>query len=105
MALLRWINSLPKDTKIKKVINVSCNFDFQPNRTDGDEFYLSRLDYKDIKNKCESIVVIHSADDPYVPIQAGKQLAENLEAKFVPYENAGHFGSDKIEAPEILKEI
>ena len=105
MALLRWINTLPKDTRILKIVTVSCNFDFQPNRTDGDEFYTTRLDYEDIKNKSDEIVVIHSADDPYAPIEAGEQLAKNLNARFVPYEKAGHFGSDKTQAPEILKEI
>lgn len=60
MALLRWINSLPKNTKIPKVITVSCNFDFQPNRTDVDEFYTSKLNYEDLRNKCGEIIVIHS---------------------------------------------
>ena len=59
MALLRWINTLPKDVRILKAITISCNFDFQPHRTDGDEFYSSKLDYGDIEDKCGDIVVIH----------------------------------------------
>ncbi len=105
MALLRWINTLPVTTRIHQIITISCNLDYQPSRTDGDKFYTSPLDYADIVAKCENITVIHSADDPYVPISAGHNLANKLQAKFVRYETAGHFGSSKIEAPEILKEI
>lgn len=105
MALLRWVNGLPGDVRIHQIITISCNFDFQPNRTDGDAFYTSRLDYDDLKRKCRNLVVIHSEDDSYVPIAAGEQLAANLDAKFVRYKSAGHFGSDTLKAPEILKEI
>ncbi len=105
MALLRWINTLPANTRIHQVITISCNFDYQPSRTDGDEFYTTRLDYTDLERKCPKFVVIHSEDDPYVPIKAGEQLAANLDAKFVRYKTAGHFGSEKHEAPEILREI
>lgn len=105
MALLRWINTLPRTTRVDKIIIVSCNFDFQPNRTDGDEFYAKPLDYDDIILKCPHVVVIHSQDDPYVPISAGEQLAQKIHGRFVGYETAGHFGSDKITAPEILQQI
>jgi len=105
MALLRWINTLPKSAQIRQIITVSCNFDYQPQRTDGDEFYLKPLDYDDIRAKCRNITVIHSADDPYVPIKAGEELAAHLHAKFVAYKTAGHFGSEKTEAPELLKEL
>jgi predicted alpha/beta hydrolase family esterase len=105
MALLRWINTLPGTAHIHQIITLSCNFDYQPNRTDGDEFYITPLNYADLKLKCRHFTVIHSEDDQYVPIVAGEQLATNLAAKFVRYKTAGHFGSAKTEAPEILREI
>lgn len=105
MALLRWINSLPSNIRIQKIITISCNFDFQPNRKDGDAFYSRKLNYADLKQKCKSFIVIHSEDDPYVPIKAGAQLSQSIGAKLVQYKHAGHFGSNKKEAPEILKEI
>ncbi len=105
MALLRWINTLPTQTHIAKIITVSCNFDYIPLRQDGDDFYLKPLNYSDIKAKCRDIVVIHSQDDPYVPIVAGQEPAKNLDARFVGYVSAGHFGADKLQAPEILKEL
>lgn len=105
MAMLRWINTLPTTTRIRQIITVSCNFDYQPDRADGDEFYAQPLNYTDITNKCQNIVVVHSADDPYVPIRAGEELASNLHARLVRYQTAGHFGSDKLTAPEILREI
>ena len=105
MALLRWINTLPNTARIRQVVTVSCNFDYQPHRTDGDEFYLTPLNYSDLMEKCQNITVVHSQDDPYVPIGAGQELTDHLHAKFVSYETAGHFGSEKTEAPELFKEI
>lgn len=105
MALLRWVNTLPPETKIQQIITISCNFDYQPNRADGDEFYSTPLNYEDLKQKCKNFTIIHSEDDPYVPIETGEQLVKNLGAKFVRYKTAGHFGANKLEAPEILKEI
>jgi predicted alpha/beta hydrolase family esterase len=105
MALLRWVNALPSDTKIKKIIVVSCNYDYQPERQDDGGFYSRRLDYVDLQLKCSDYVVVHSADDPYVPVAAGRQLSDNLGAKFIRYNNAGHFGSDKLEAPELLEAL
>jgi predicted alpha/beta hydrolase family esterase len=104
MALLRWINTLPPDTHIAQVIAVSCNFDHQPNRN-SNGFYEQPLNFEDLKRKCGNFTVIHSGNDSYVPIEAGEQLATRLGAKFVRYETAGHFGSDKLEAPEILSEV
>lgn len=104
MALLRWINTLSPDKRIAQVITISCNSDCQPGR-DSHDFYDQPLDYEDLRRKCNQITVIHSKDDPYVPIEAGEKLADNLGAKFVPYKDAGHFGSDKLEAPEVLSEI
>ena len=105
MATLRWIERLPSESKIHQIITVSCNYDFIPDHQDGDELYTVPLDYEDLLHKCAKIVVIHSADDPFVPIEAGEQLARNLHAKFVRFEDAGHFGADKLEAPEILNQI
>ncbi len=105
MAFLRWVNTLPSNTRIHKLILVSCNSDYQPNRNDSDAFYNAPLNYEDIKQKCPSISIIHSEDDPYVPIAAGEQLATNLNATFVQYKTAGHFGSKKQTAPEILREV
>lgn len=105
MALLRWIDSMPRSTRVHQVITAACNFDYQPNRTDGDEFYSRPLNYAGLRSKIGHMCVVHSSDDPYVPIEAGRQLAKHLECQFVGYEHAGHFGDTKLEAPELLEKV
>ncbi len=64
-----------------------------------------KFDYKKIKEKCDNFLVIHSDDDPYCPLDGAKQIADNLEAKFVLLKNRQHFSGDTKEFPELLKEL
>jgi len=105
MALLRWVDQLPHGVRIPRVVTVSTPFDYQPGRNDADELYATPLDYNDLREKCGEYILIHSADDPYVPIAASEELAAKLDGRLVRYETAGHFGSDKLEAPEIIREL
>lgn len=65
------------------------------------------FDWNSIKEKSDNFIVFHSDDDPYVSLENGKQLAENLgiELSFVP--NAGHFNKKAgyIKFPELWKEL
>lgn len=65
------------------------------------------FDWETIKQNASRFVVFQSDDDPYVGIENGKKLAENLgvELNFVP--NAGHFNAKAgyTTFPELLAEI
>jgi len=109
VAIMRWLERLPENKKIKKVILVSLNSG-KPDRKgrtgEGNGFYGIEYNFEKIKNHCDDFVIIHSRDDPIVPFSIGKYNAEFLNAKFKIYDNKKHFGKDyTFEIPEILEEI
>tara|TARA_Y100000310_G_scaffold291208_1_gene318992 strand:+ start:2570 stop:3130 length:561 start_codon:yes stop_codon:yes gene_type:complete len=74
-------------------------------------FIDKEFDWKKIKKNCNKFIVINSKDDPYVPFEEGKKLADRLNAEFIALDKAGHinteFGFDKFEMllEEIKKEL
>ncbi len=51
------------------------------------------FDWKKIKSNVKDFVVYHSDTDPYVGLENGKQLAENLGVSLTFIPNAGHFNA------------
>jgi len=49
------------------------------------------FDWEKIRQNCRKFVVFQSDNDPYVPLQKGKELAEKLGAEFILVKGAGHF--------------
>lgn len=68
-------------------------------------FFTSPVNYKHIKEACPKFIVIHSGDDPWVPIRFGKEMADKLNAEFIEVTGMRHFsGDDGIsEAPVVLE--
>ncbi len=114
VAILRWLERLPKEKKTKKVILVSTNSgdSEKVNKTENNKDFFTKegYDFEKIKSHCNNFVVIHSKDDHIVPYQAGVENTKGLGAKFLSFENKRHFGKGhdgKIqrEFPELLKEV
>lgn len=65
------------------------------------------FDWEKIKNMAKDFIVYHSDNDPYVGLENGKKLAENLgvDLTFVP--NAGHFNAKAgyLEFPDLLEKL
>jgi uncharacterized protein len=67
------------------------------------------FDFSKIKKRANKFIIIHSDDDPYCPIDGAKEIASELEAKFVLLPQQGHFSKgldprfDKF--PEVLEII
>ena len=53
-----------------------------------------KFDWKTIKKNCQKLDVFQSDNDPYVPIEKGKELAKHLDTEIKLVENAGHFNED-----------
>ena len=49
------------------------------------------FDWEKIRKNCKRFVVFQSDNDPFVPLQKGKELAEKLGAEFILIKKAGHF--------------
>ncbi|MFH1670913.1 MAG: alpha/beta fold hydrolase [Patescibacteria group bacterium] len=75
---------------------------------DGDKPFISHLfNWDAIKANCRHFCVFHSDDDPYVPLENGRDCAKQLEVdlNFIP--NAGHFNAESgySEFAELLEEV
>lgn len=57
-------------------------------------FVIKNFDWIKIKNNCQKFFVINSDNDPYVPLEKGKELAKNLDTELVVLENAGHINKE-----------
>lgn len=66
------------------------DYDFGPTYN----FFEPDIDYQKIKQNCKEFIVINQTDDPWVPLQHGKDLANYINANFEMVEGNDHF--DKI---------
>ena len=49
------------------------------------------FDWQRIKSNCSKFYVFHSDNDPYVPLEQGRELASRLGTELILIKNAGHF--------------
>jgi len=70
-------------------------------------FVDKNFNWSKIKQNCKKFYLFHSDNDPYVPLQKAKELANNLGVELILVKNAGHFnkqaGYTKFEL--LLKKI
>jgi predicted alpha/beta hydrolase family esterase len=63
------------------------------------------FDYELIKSKADRLAFLHSADDPYCPVDQAEHLAKMLSASITILQNGHHLGSRFVELPELWKII
>lgn len=63
------------------------------------------FDFATIKQKASKLAFLHSADDPYCPLEQAKYLAKNLSAPLTVIQNGGHLGESCPEFPQLWKTI
>ena len=98
------------DRKIKAAFFVS-GFISLLNNKEFDElnktFVERKFNWEKIKQNCTKFIIYHSDNDPYVPLEKAKELAESLDTEAVIIKGAGHFnensGYKKFEI--LLKDI
>jgi hypothetical protein len=111
IAILRWLEQQPQNEKVKKVILIATSnpsIHRKNQNVNSHGFYEEGpYDFNKIKSHCNKFVVLHSKDDRTVEFASGRMNAQKLDAKFLVFENLGHFGSKlpKPEIPELLDEI
>lgn len=110
VAVLRYLERLPKGHKVKKVILVATNSGLLSKRHITDEtnfgFYTEKgYDFEEIKRHCNDFIVFHSKDDVWVPFEAGEENSIGLGAKFFAFEDKQHFGKNILEFPELIAQI
>lgn len=78
IAALGLLQALPEDTRIKQCILIgSFKNDLGWPNLSG--LFEHPLDFKTIKERCESFLLIHSDNDPYCPISHARYLADKLD--------------------------
>lgn len=110
VAILRWLEKASADLQIQKVILIATNSGFVekmaiPSESNHGFYTKEGYDFDAIKTHCNSFVVLHSKDDPWVPYSAGLENAKNLHAKFLSFEDRKHFGTGIDSIPELIEEV
>jgi hypothetical protein len=62
----------------------------EPNINDFSE---RKFDWDKIKSQCSKFYIIHSDNDPYVPLEKAKELAQKLGVEVILVKNGAHFQS------------
>lgn len=57
-------------------------------------FTTNPFNWSKIKKNCKKFYIINSDNDPYVPLEKGKELAKNLNTKLIILKNAGHINEE-----------
>lgn len=111
VTIMRYLESLPEDKRIRKAILVAA-FTDQLGFKELENYFETRLDFVKIKPKTnEGFVVIQSDDDPFVSEQYGARLEEELGAKRVIKHAAGHMSGAVdgenacLELPEVIENV
>lgn len=81
-----WDHGVPTDMDYEQFVNL---------------FPEGGFNFTAIRQKADKLAFIHSADDPYCPLNQAKYLAENLDASLTIMQKAGHIGSNFTKLPEI----
>lgn len=66
----------------------------EPYDTYNKSFCMKDFDWDKIKQNCKKFVVINGEDDPYVPLEKGRELAEKLGTDIFVIKNAGHLNEE-----------
>ena len=67
-------------------------------------FFEKPVEWEKIRSVCDKFAVIHSDNDPYIPLRDGTIFRKNLDAKVVMEHGMGHF-SDIHELPSALQAV
>ena len=104
-AILRFLETT-KAKNIKGIVLVSSPV-YKTKKKKVAEFLKKPFDFKLIKSKVKSILVIHGDNDPAVSVEQGMFLAKELKGKLVLIENGEHLNGSAgwYKLPEALEGI
>lgn len=112
--ILRYLESLPKNTRIGGAIFVAGWFNLTKEVTNDKEQYKiakpwlkTQINFNKILKHTKKFTAIFSSNDPYVPLTDKRIFKNQLKAKIIIEKNKGHFTSDDEvkELPTIIKEL
>ena len=63
------------------------------------------FDFAAIKQRADKLAFLHSADDPYCPLEQAEYLANNLDAPLTVIQNGDHLGENLPKFPQLWQVI
>ncbi|HUS25961.1 MAG TPA: alpha/beta fold hydrolase [Nevskiaceae bacterium] len=103
-AILRYLESLPPGQKIGGAVLVA-GFAEPITFRELDSFVIGTWDEDRIKAAANTLVIINSDNDPYVPLVMGEHIRDRFNATLIVKHGAGHFNTKAgfTELPEVLQ--
>lgn len=110
ITILRYLETLKENQKVGGVILVAGfahDLEYPDYQGEISGFFKNPIDWEKIKKHCRKFIVIHSDDDPYVPLEHADIFKEKLDAEVVIMRNMKHFSGDDgiTELPIVLDSI
>ncbi len=90
--ILTILESLEKPIKASFLVAGFVSFLGNPAFDEINKTFVEKnFDWEKIRKNCKKFYIFHSDDDPYVPLEKAKELAENLGVNIILVKGAGHF--------------
>lgn len=107
VAILYILQNLQADTTIDTAVLVGA-FKDNLGRDELSRLFNTPFDFEIIKSRARRIVLIHSDNDPYCPLEHAQYLANQLEAELILMPGEAHFsistaGEEYNEFPKLLE--
>ncbi len=106
--ILYLLQNLPEDTVVDRAFLVSV-FKGDLGWPNLKDLFSEPFNWEKIKKQARKIILLHSDNDPYVPLDHAEFIAEKLTAELIVKEGQGHFnlevGAQYAQFPTLLKII
>jgi len=93
ITILRFLETLEENQKVGGVLLVA-GFSDDLGEKELSSFFVKPIDWDKIKLACSKFVIIHSTDDPLVPVHYADILKEKLNAQVIIEHGKKHFSGD-----------
>jgi len=106
ITILHYLENLPKGKRIGGTVLVA-GFSEPIGYDELKSFFAKKVDYKKVKRSANKFVLIHSDNDPYVPMERGTLMEAKLGAKLLVMRKAGHVTTQAgyKQLPQALKAV
>ncbi len=106
ITILRYLETLEENQKVGGVVLVA-GFSDDLGYKELSSFFVKPIDWQKIKSHCSKFIIIHSTDDPLVPVRYADILKEKLNAEIIIEQGKKHFSGDDgiTELPSTLESI
>jgi len=106
VSVLKYIEHLPEGQKIGGAV-LAAGFIQSIDEDEIADFLNPEVNCDVVKQKAGKIVLIHSDNDPYVPLEQGEYLKRKLDAELIVLPGKGHLNEQDgvVELPEALNAL